>query len=122
MITANTYFTHPAKNKVSVPEPDHRTLLQVLVAAVINPSFQDRLLHEPLTAIEEGFNGQKFWLSAEELDILIAIQADSIETFAAQLETLQKMTSVKRLNGRQNGHHKMGITVSEPVVALTGSN
>jgi hypothetical protein len=65
--------------------PDSRALNGLICAAVVNQKFHDLLLGDPTTALQTGFNGEQFLLTAEEQELVLSIQAASLADFAAQV-------------------------------------
>lgn len=59
---------------------------RMLTAALVNRKFCHLLLTDPLLAMRSGYNGETFQLSADELDLLLSIEATSLHDFAAQLQ------------------------------------
>lgn len=62
----------------------HLGLATVLAAAVVNEKFCNLLLHEPETALKQGYAGASFVLSAEETELLLSIRADTLPDLADQ--------------------------------------
>lgn len=60
-------------------------LNRLLAAAVVNDRFQKMLLDHPEKALQEGYHGEAFFLSQEEYDLVLSIQASSLKDFATQL-------------------------------------
>lgn len=58
---------------------------KILTAAVINKGFRDLLLENPLTAINQGFGGQNFFLTENEKEILGSIKTTSLSDFSKLL-------------------------------------
>lgn len=87
MITSNT-FTTKLPFRVGSPDP-HAGLGSVLAAAVVNREFRGKLLQNPKAALENGYMGEPFLLSAEEHSILTSIQATSLTDLAQQIIVLQ---------------------------------
>jgi hypothetical protein len=54
-------------------------------AAVINQKFCHLLLTNPTKALLDGFMGEKFFLSNDEMELVCSIQATNLKDFAAQL-------------------------------------
>jgi hypothetical protein len=61
---------------------------RLLTAAVINGSFRKALLNNPGAAISSGFGGEAFDLSADVVQRLSSIRANSLAEFATQLSEL----------------------------------
>lgn len=70
-----------------VPQPleEHGELDRLLAAAVVSPQFCRLLLDDPARVLEEGYQGEEFLLSDQELALLQSIRADSLADFADQL-------------------------------------
>lgn len=64
---------------------NHIGLNQLLVAALINNGFRERLLRNPGEAIDSGYFDHRFSLTPEERNLVIAIKAHRFEDFAAQI-------------------------------------
>lgn len=61
---------------------------RLLTAAVINGSFRQALLNNPVEAISSGFGGEAFNLSSDVVQRLSTIRANSLAEFASQLSSL----------------------------------
>ena len=61
---------------------------RLLTAAVINGSFRQALLQNPVEAISMGFGGEAFNLSADVVKWISSIKASSLSEFASQLVSL----------------------------------
>jgi hypothetical protein len=66
-------------------EEDHLEISRLLAAAVVNPSFCRQLLVDPKRAIEDGYQGETFRLSAAERYLLLFIHADTLAELAHQI-------------------------------------
>jgi len=64
-----------------------KELNRLLTAAVVSHRFCSLLLNDPIQAIANGYNGETFELTLEELQLLCAIKASSLGEFAMQLLT-----------------------------------
>jgi hypothetical protein len=64
---------------------DSKEINRLLAAAVASRDFCRRLLANPAIAIAQGFGGEGFKLSTEELHYVYAIRAVSLRDFARQL-------------------------------------
>lgn len=64
-----------------------KELNRLLTAAVVSHRFCSLLLNDPVQAIANGYNGETFELTREELQLLCAIKASSLGDFAMQLLT-----------------------------------
>jgi hypothetical protein len=80
----------------------HKSLNQLLCAATVNVRFREALLRDPAGAISTGYYGHSFSLSPEERDLVIGIQAQGLEDFAAQVYHWLSG------NGTGNGHNGNG--------------
>ena len=60
-------------------------LSRLLAAAVINPGFCQLLLEDPEQAIEKGFQGEDFFFTENERNLILSIRADSLAGLANQL-------------------------------------
>ena len=63
----------------------HKSLNQLLCAAVINGRFRETLLRDPLRALAAGYEGHEFDLTPEERALVVGIRAHGLEDFAAQV-------------------------------------
>jgi hypothetical protein len=70
-------------------------LSRLLTAALVNKQFCELLLANPASALVEGLRGESFSLETEDQELVVSIQATSLEDFALQL--------TKHRNG--NGRH-----------------
>ena len=62
-----------------------RELNRLVTAAVISQSFCELLLHNPSEAISVGYDGEAFLLTAEEKNLVVSIQAVTLQEFVMQL-------------------------------------
>jgi hypothetical protein len=70
---------------VRVPRPSYDNINRLLAAAVVSRQFCNILLNDPVRAIQEGFAGEQFNLSADEYELIIVIRSSSLTDFAEQL-------------------------------------
>ena len=63
----------------------HKSLNQLLCAATVNVRFREVLLRDPAKAIASGYFDHSFALTQEEQDMVVGIQAQRLEDFAAQV-------------------------------------
>ena len=61
---------------------------RILSAAVINNSFRQKLLKDPVKAVCGGYSGEDFNLNNEDKNRLASIHASSLADFAAQLSNI----------------------------------
>jgi len=64
---------------------NHRSLNELLCAATVNVRFRETLLRDPAKAIAAGYFDHSFVLTQEERDLVVGIQAQGLEDFAAQV-------------------------------------
>jgi hypothetical protein len=95
----------------------HAGLNQLLCAAVVNGRFREALLRDPAQAIAMGYLDQSFSLTSEEQELVIDIQAQQLEDFAAQVyRWISGNGNGNRHNGNGNGHHPLDL--KEPYLDL----
>jgi hypothetical protein len=58
---------------------------KVLQAAVINRSFRDELLRNPLRSIESGYFGESFHIPEELLKRISCIKSNTLENFSEEI-------------------------------------
>lgn len=75
-------------------EAVHPEYSRILTAALVSAPFKKHLLDDPIKAVCGGFAGEKFHLSNEEMDCISAIQATTLEDFAAQLMRAPEVSRV----------------------------
>jgi hypothetical protein len=92
----------------------HKGLNQLLCAATVNNGFRETLLHNPAQAIATGYFDHTFSLTPEERDLIISIQAQKLEDFAAQVYRWISGYG----NGNGNGHRQKTRVTAEPFVDL----
>lgn len=63
----------------------HKSLNQLLCAALVNNQFRELLLSEPAEAIDAGCLGNHFHLSPDEFNFMVNIHASSLENLANQV-------------------------------------
>jgi hypothetical protein len=64
---------------------DSSEINRLLAAAAVSSRFCSLLLSDPARAIDEGFAGERFLLSADEQDFIVSLRAASLKEFATQL-------------------------------------
>ena len=79
---------------------NHMGLNQLLCAAVVNSGFRETLLRDPGKAIATGYLDHNFSLTPEERDLVVDIEAQKFEDFAAQVYDW--------LSGNSGGHGLYG--------------
>jgi len=63
----------------------HKSLNQLLCAAMVNSRFRETLLRDPVRALTAGYYGHDFSLAPDERELVIGIQAQRLEDFAEQV-------------------------------------
>jgi len=62
-----------------------RELNRLVTAAVVSKRFCELLLEDPAEAIADGYAGEAFLLTDEEHDLVLSIQASTLQEFAIKL-------------------------------------
>ena len=70
---------------------------KILQAAVINRSFRDDLLKNPLHSIENGYFGETFHLPEELLKRISCIKSTSLENFSEEILRIVDGISITEL-------------------------
>jgi hypothetical protein len=70
---------------IRIPRPSYEDVNRLLAAAVVSRQFCNSLLNDPVSAIQDGFAGEHFTLSADEYEMIIAIRSSSLTDFAEQI-------------------------------------
>ena len=84
MIETKTY--QPTLSLMTRDQFDsHLELSRLLAAAVVNQRFRHLLLEDPELALKNGFQGEAFSFTEEELDLILSIRTDSLADLANQL-------------------------------------
>ena len=83
---------------------DHKSLNQLLCAATVNRRFRETLLRNPAQAIAAGYFNHTFALTPEERELVVSIQAQRLEDFAAQV--YHWISADGNGNGRNGNKHK----------------
>ena len=74
-----------------------RELNRLVTAAVVSQSFCELLLHNPSEAISVGYDDEAFLITAEEQDLVVSIQAVTLQEFVMQfLDLTQSGSESKR--------------------------
>jgi hypothetical protein len=60
-------------------------LNRLLSAAIVSTGFRNMLISNPETAIDKGYQGEKFNLSPDEYRWLVSVQATDLASFASQM-------------------------------------
>ena len=81
---------------------EHKGLNQLLCAATVNGRFRNILLRDPAQALAVGYFDHTFSLTPEERQLVVSIQAQRLEDFAAEVHHWLQSKS----NG--NGHKVAG--------------
>jgi hypothetical protein len=80
---------------VTGPSVGFNALSRLMTAAVVNQSFRQLLLTNPLMAMSDGYLGENFSLASDEKELVLSIQASDLTDFANQL-----------INNRNGNGHK----------------
>jgi hypothetical protein len=95
----------------------HRSLNELLCAATVNARFRESLLRDPARAIATGYFDHSFALTPEEQELVVGIQAQRLEDFAAQV--YQWISSSRNGNGvHDNGQRREPLTPAVRAVEL----
>lgn len=65
--------------------PQSKEINRLLTAAVVNRKFCSLLLSDPLQAVTNGYNGETFALTQEEVQQIRTIEAATLRDFVLQL-------------------------------------
>ncbi|MCJ7518590.1 MAG: hypothetical protein MUO42_02835 [Anaerolineaceae bacterium] len=79
------HFNAPSSPRSQIASPEYS---RILSAAVINNSFRQMLLKDPINAVCGGYSGEEFNLNSEDKNRLASIRAASLADFAAQLSQI----------------------------------
>ncbi len=82
----------------------HKSLNQLVCAATINGRFRETLLSDPARAIATGYFGHSFSLTPEEQELVVGIQAQRLEDFAAQIYHWLSDNGCRAKGRNGNGH------------------
>lgn len=85
---------------------EHKGLNQLLCAATVNGRFRNVLLSDPAQALALGYFDHTFSLTPEERTLVVNIQAQRLEDFAAEVH--HWLQSKSKSNGNGNGHKAIG--------------
>jgi hypothetical protein len=100
----------------------HKSLNQLVCAATVNGRFCEMLLRDPAQALSAGYLDHSFSLTCEERDLVIGIQAQRLEDFAAQVyHWISGNGNGHNGNGNGkngNGHKQALLRSAEPMVDL----
>lgn len=94
-------------------------MCRLLAAAVVSPEFRRLLLTDAAQALENGYNGTSFGLSAGEQALILSIHANSLADFAAQLVNGNSHTS---RNGSFKGTFANGKNGNGKALSAEGRN
>ena len=67
------------------PRSSHAGLSSVFAAAVVSQSFCQLLLNHPEQALQQGYMGTQFDLSAEHRSLIVSMNAHSLKDLANQV-------------------------------------
>ena len=77
--------SRPAGRRKS--KPSSPVISRLLSAAVVNRNFRELLLSDPSLALAQGFQGESFFLSCQERDLILSIRASDLSDFANQIRS-----------------------------------
>jgi hypothetical protein len=102
----------------------HKSLNQLLCAAMVNGRFREMLLHDPARALSAGYLDHSFALTSEEREMVIGIQAQQLEEFAAQIYhwISGNGNNGHNGNGNGNGHHQVALKLADPALSLRAAS
>ena len=87
-------IAHPWMSTRRWPCCDHphtSDISRLLAAAVVNRKFRELLLVDPCQALDQGYEGENFSLTAYERKIVISIQAEDLNDFALQITSYKEV-------------------------------
>jgi len=88
MLTLNA---NPAVSfKYSAPVAKRSGIHRLFAAAVVNSQFREALLCEPDTALANGYLGQSFSLTDQEMNIVRTVRAKDLTDFAQKVNQALK--------------------------------
>lgn len=73
---------------VGEPSSNSNGLARLLAAAIVSKQFCQMLLDDPERALGEGYQSETFFLTKEEYDTLLSIQAASLTELARRMTLL----------------------------------
>ena len=76
--------------KYSTPISKKSGLHRLFAAAVVNSQFRESLLCEPDTALANGYLGQSFSLTDQEMNIVRTVRAKNLTDFAQKVNQALK--------------------------------
>lgn len=76
--------TRYTNNSDQINSKEYQDTCKILAAAVINKQFRDQLLSNPLSALENGFGGQRFQIGSEMKARISTIRAKNLADFTMQ--------------------------------------
>ena len=81
----STELQYPVSLMVSSTGEEHLELYRLLAAAVVNPHFCRLLLVDPKQALEDGYQGETFFLGDADRFVLLSLHADTLAELARQI-------------------------------------
>lgn len=76
--------------KYSTPVAKRSGIHRLFAAAVVNSQFRESLLCEPDTALANGYLGQSFSLTDQEMNIVRTVRAKDLTDFAQKVNQALK--------------------------------
>jgi hypothetical protein len=83
MITLDVFA--PGQVRTTQTHMNTSGLNRVFTAAVVDQPFREALLREPTQALANGFLGQPFLLTKQEMDLITSIRAETLTDLAKQV-------------------------------------
>jgi hypothetical protein len=90
----------------------HKGLNQLLCAATVNNRFCETLLRNPAQALATGYLDHTFSLTPEERELVVGIQAQKLDEFAAEVYHWISSNGNGNGNGRNGNGHRYSTPIS----------
>ena len=84
MTPSTLRISHPVFISTQATGP-HPEVSRLLAAAIVNRHFRHLLLSDPIQALDRGYQGENFFFTRSERDLIVSIQANSLQELAEQL-------------------------------------
>jgi hypothetical protein len=88
MLTLDASPTVPIEYRASLAK--RSGLHRLFAAAVVNSQFREKLLNEPESALANGYLGQNFTLTDQEVIIIRSVRAKDLTDFAQKVNQALK--------------------------------
>jgi hypothetical protein len=103
VITDVTPVPPTVYQRTTKPNSNGKELSRLITAAVVNQEFCNMLLSNPDKALASGYNGESFFLGAQDQDLVLSIKAKSLAEFAMHLANHQNGKGKHNGNGKNRG-------------------